>query len=507
MAAWLAVRFASWWPKAPAFFWALVMAGLPLTSFPLITHFTGSTVAPFSAIPLAILALIWFIPTLLRRGSLPRESVPFVFFVLWVIVLAALAFFNVTGMFRDKPLLNQTINSLLSFIIGVAFFFITAAWNQDAARLRRSLLWIHAGGVIMLVFAVAQVLVIVLLNGKYPRIMQTITHLLVTQSSIEGTGRIAGLTWEASWFAHQLNMLYLPLWLAASYQRTTVFPRIWKISLENIFLVAGLVAFFFTSPRIGAAACMMMMLYLFFKLNLAVYRWIIRRLSRLWSAVQHSRLLQAGIGTLVVVVFVGAYAVFSWGVLKVFSEHDWRVALLVKSPLSQSDIQQLSKLNENSLFFVSQRFAFLERSVYWMTGWHIFNDYPLAGVGLGNAGYYYVDRLPAIGWATYEVRTLMYRDDGLPNIKSMWYRLLAETGIVGFMLFITWLLVLWFSLSASQRSRDKTLRTAALAGQLALLAFVFEGFSIDSFGLPYLFVITGLSAAVGLIYRRQLTAG
>ena len=297
-------------------------------------------------------------------------------------------------------------------------------------------------------------------------------------------------------------MLYLPLWLAASYQRTTVFPRVWKISFENIFLVVGMVVFFFSSPRIGGAACMLMLLYLFLKLNLAVYRWIIRRLSRLWSVVRHSRLLQAGIGVLVLILFVGVYAVFSWGVLKVVSERDWRVALLVKNPLSQSDMQRLSKFDENALFMVSQRFAFLERTVYWMTGWHIFNDYPITGVGLGNAGYYYLDHIPAIGWATYEIRTMFYRNDGLPNIKSFWYRLLAETGIVGFMLFVVWLLVLWFSLSASQHSRDSTLRTVALGGQLALLAFVFEGFSIDSFGLPYLFVMTGFSAAAGLIYRR-----
>ena len=75
------------------------------------------------------------------------------------------------------------------------------------------------------------------------------------------------------------------------------------------------------------------------------------------------------------------------------------------------------------------------------------------------------------------------------------------------MLDITWLLVLWFSLFSSQRSPDSTLRTMALACQLALLAFVFEGFSIDSFGLPYLFVIAGFAAAVGMIYRRQVSAG
>jgi hypothetical protein len=496
------LKLAAWWPHVPAFLWALVMAGLPLTSFPLITHFTGSTVAPFSSIPLAILALVWFFPYLLRRGSLPMESIPFVFFVLWVTVLAPFAFFVTESLFRDKPLLGQTIHSFFPLVVGVAFYFVTAAWNKDAVRLRRSLQWIHIGGIVMLAYAIAQVYAVTLLGDKYPEILKVIGSVLVTQMDLEGIARIAGLSWEPSWFAHQLNLLYLPLWLAATYQRTTVFPRLWKISLENIFLVLGMVAFFFTSPRIGGAACMLMLLYLFLKFNLAVYRWVIQRMSRLWSTVRHSRLVQAGIGALVLVLFFGVYGVFSWGVLKVVSEHDWRVALVVNNSLTPTDMRELSRLDENSLFVVGQRFAFLERTVFWMTGWHIFNDYPLAGVGLGNAGYYYMDHMPGIGWATNEVRTLMYRNDVLPNIKSLWYRLLAETGIVGFMLFLIWLLVLWFSLSASQRSRDHTLRTVSLAGKLALLALVFEGFSVDSFGLPYIFVIAGLSAAAGWIYRR-----
>ena len=498
------LKFTSWWPYVPAFFWALVMVGLPLTSFPLITRLTGSTVAPFSAIPLAILALIWFLPYLARRGSLPKESVPFIFFVLWVILVAGFAFFANTSMFRDRPLLGQTIRSLLPFILGAAFFFITAAWNKDVNRLRRSLQWIHIGGIILLVYAFAQVFVITQLGYKYLENLNVIGSFLVTQMDLGGIGRIAGLTFEPSWLAHQLNMLYLPLWLAASYQRTTVFPRLWKISFENIFLVMGLAVFYFSSPRIGGVACMLMLLFLFLKLNLAVYRWVNHRLGRQWGAGRHPRLLKLGISALVLVVIVGLYGAFSWGVVKVVSERDWRVALLLKNSLTQTDLQEISRLDESSLFFVAQRFAFLERTVYWMTGWHIFNDYPLTGVGLGNAGYYYLDHLPTTGWSSYEVRTIMYREDVLPNIKSLWYRLLAETGIIGFGLFITWLLVIWISLSASQRSRDDTLRTVSLAGQLALLALVFEGFSIDSFGLPYLSVIAGISAATGLIYRRNI---
>lgn len=489
------------WAWVSVSLWVLVMIGMPMTSFPALTRLTGATVAPFSVIPLAILILVWFIPHLIQRGSLPRETVPYIVFTLFVIALAAYAFFLNADIFRNRPLFSQELRTFASFGIGLAFFLVSSAWNRQGTTLRRTLQFINIGGALMLAWSIIQAVVYFKMGGIYPPSIDFIKVALVTQADISRTGRLAGLTWEASWFAHQLNMLYLPLWLSASYQRTSVFPKLWKISIENIFLVLGLGAFFLTSPRIGGLALMLMLLFLFLKFNLAVYRWIIRRLNHMWNTLKHPWLAKAGIGLLVICGFLAVYGLFSAAVVKVASERDWRVKAMVNSA---DRLLTIKTLDENTLFGISQNFAFLERSVYWMTGWHIFNDYPILGVGLGNSGYYFVSHLPSIGWASIEVRTVVYRDPGLPNIKSIWYRLLAETGIIGFSIFVTWLLVLWVSASATGRIQDDILRTVALAGQLAILAFVFEGFSIDSFGLPYLFLMMGLTASAGSIGRQRL---
>ena len=71
----------------------LVLLGLPITSLPLISQFTSSMVAPFSAIPLAILILIWFVPYLIRKGKLPKEIIPLLYFVLVALIISAGAFF------------------------------------------------------------------------------------------------------------------------------------------------------------------------------------------------------------------------------------------------------------------------------------------------------------------------------------------------------------------------------------------------------------------------------
>jgi hypothetical protein len=355
----------------------------------------------------------------------------------------------------------------------------------------------------MMVWSIAQAVVMFKMGGNYPPFMSAIKGALVNQSIINGSGRIAGLSWEASWLADQFVMLYLPFWLAATFHRTSVFPKLWKISVENILLVVGVALFYYTSPRIGGAAFLLMLSYLFLRVNLVVYRWVIQRFSGLWRAVAHPRLFQSGVGLLVALGFLGAYVGFSAGIFKVLSQHDWRLRILANASLSSEEMRQITAFNENSLFYAGIRFAFLERTVYWMDGWHIFNDYPILGVGLGNAGYYFMPRLPAIGWASIEVRRVIYENAGLPNIKSMWYRLLAETGVAGAAIFIVWLLGLWHSARSSSHSPDRTMKTVTLAGQLALIAFIFEGFSIDSFGIPYLFLMAGIIASAGWIYRKQ----
>jgi Na+-transporting methylmalonyl-CoA/oxaloacetate decarboxylase gamma subunit len=250
---------------------------------------------------------------------------------------------------------------------------------------------------------------------------------------------------------------------------------------------------------------MLMLLFLIVKFHVAIYHWIVRRLAQAWRSFGTLLTVKIGVGFVMVVLFLAVYIAFGAGALKIASERDWRVGLILKSPLSKDEMQRVAAFDENSLFLLGLRFAFLERTVYWMDGWHIFNDYPVLGVGLGNAGYSFISHLPGIGWSSIEVRAVVYQNESMPNIKSVWFRLLAETGILGFSLFVTWLLGLWSSARRSLRSQDATLKTIALAGQLTLLAYIFEGFSVDTFGLPYLFIMAGLVASAGMIYRRQVS--
>jgi hypothetical protein len=320
---------------------------------------------------------------------------------------------------------------------------------------------------------------------------------------------VNGLTYEASWFAHQMVLIYLPIWIAATYLRTSAFKlRIFHISIENILLVLGLGAFFLSSPRVGLASFFLMVIYIFMRINVDVFRKIVTFLSS-WKSLlprlsQKYRAPAIRITTGLVIIL--GYVLVLGGVFFLMLQRDYRLSLLVSQPPSIKEFIGLLTLNTDILLELSRRFLFLERVVYWVNGWNVFNQNPLLGVGLGNAGFFFPQSAPAVGWATFEIRNVLYYLPQLPNIKSLWFRLLAETGLVGFSVFLSWIYVLYQSSRFSQYHQNATMKTLALAGQLALLAFIGEGFSIDSFAMPYFWIVAGFVAAGAMLFRRQIAS-
>ena len=79
-------------------------------------------------------------------------------------------------------------------------------------------------------------------------------------------------------------------------------------------------------------------------------------------------------------------------------------------------------------------------------------------------------------------------------------RLLAETGIIGFSVFVSWVFLhLRNAIQLEKKANSPLLKSMGLIGKLVVLAFVIEGISLDSFALPYYWVAMGLVAASSLI--------
>ncbi len=66
-------------------------------------------------------------------------------------------------------------------------------------------------------------------------------------------------------------------------------------------------------------------------------------------------------------------------------------------------------------------------------------------------------------------------------------RLLADTGVIVFSVFVAWMVEHWRNAKAvEQRKQSGLFRAMGLAGQLLIIALIVEGFSLDTFGLPYI---------------------
>jgi hypothetical protein len=490
--------------------WAIALICLPVTTFPLFSSLSGAIVAPLSILPFFILLLIWSLPLLIHKGSIPKESIPLAVYSLAAVVSSAAAFFMDIPGFKGKSIFGQEIRALFTLAIGLTFYLVTTTWIRDDVRLKNTWKYITIGGIFSLLWTLPQIYYILTQADQYPPWLDQLQSwfVVISQSFSPRYGRISGMTYEASWFAHQMVLLYLPIWIAATYHKTSAFSfRILKISIENILLVFGIGAFLLSSPRIGLISLFLMIIYIFFRLNVIIYRRIVSFFSKKdysgqkASPTYYKFLVRLTTGVLI----VSFYLILIAGAVFFISQRDWRMSILVSEPPSVKEIIGILTLDQDTLLNLSHRLIFMERMVYWLNGWNLFTQYPWLGVGLGNAGFFFPKYAPAVGWETIEIRNVLFYLPQLPNVKNLWFRLLSETGLVGFSVFLSWLYVLFQSARFSHHHQDKTKRTFALAGQLALLAFIGEGFSIDTFALPYFWVITGLVVSISMIFRGELT--
>jgi len=486
----------------------LILVGLPLTSFPLLNRLTGAIVAPFSAIPLFALILVWLLPYLLERGKFPAEIVPLLYFLLVALIVSAMAFFLNGYYVRGRDFFDQSLRAFLTLGIGLSFYLIFSSFPGDEKAIRKILIFIYIGGILLIIWTMFEVVALRVYGQvqNLPGWILAVRSVLAVQSpTVLYTNRVTGFAYEPSWFVREFNLVLFPLLLSAVYQRKSIFDfHLWKIQVEDILMVLSLVVFGFSSPRVGLVAFLASVAYLGFLLIRRLHRhisnWYIQRRKSPLKQVVWIKVFLAVLMVVVMIVLVfGALT----GYVLIASRWDDRYQLLLKESTLKS--LEIFPMTEDRLILFARRLAFFERMLYWFSGWNIFNDYPF-GVGLGNAGFYFYDRMNGAGFDSYEMRHLIYRANYLPNTKNLWTRLLSETGFIGFAVYLIWLYILWRSAGLAWKSDSKILQILGLGGRLFLLAYLIECFSMDSFAMPYQWVMTGLISAGGYMARREIIA-
>jgi hypothetical protein len=472
---------------------------LPVTSFPLLIQISGaSTVAPPANLVFVLLAAVWVVPYVIKGGRLPIEVYFFILFIFAALFSWGAAFFLELPSFRDGSLISQGRSALLTLVMAAATFLIVAAiLSTDKKWIRVALVFINISGALLVSWSLSQAYFVFFHDSQYPDLLYRIQHFFSSRGTPLFPARLTGFAYEPSWLAHQLVMIYLPFWLAATLTGFTTFGRwLWRFSLENLLFALGFFVLFMSFSRIGFLSFMLVLAFVAVKATVRLGRNIHSGIfTRLKVQGGMRRLTKGFVSFALMVSFLAGYLAVIIGAAYLGSFLEPRLGRLFSS-----------RIEAGSIYEIANQLAFAERAVYWASGFEVFNDYPLLGVGLGNAGFFFQEKMPTFGYALWEVSQLFNYESHIPNTKNMWVRILAETGLVGFAFFLTWYYVLWQSARLSQSLPDPTLKVVGMTGQFVLIGFLLEGFSIDSFALPYFWFSAGLVVAAAAVSRRVLSA-
>jgi len=469
--------------------WVLLILSLPLTSFPLLARLAGGTmVAPAAILPLFVLILVFLLPVLLRGYALSRQVIPVLAFALAAVLSAGLSFFIEMPIFREVDRLENTLLALLTAAIGICFYLLAVAWTDSTKKLTRLYFWVNISGLILICWSLLQAM-FWLVNKNYPDWFYHFQSWVSASGNLY-PGRVTGLAYEPSWLGHQLVLLYLPYWLAATIRRTSAVSfRLLGLTVENTLLVLGVGVLVLAFSR-SAVISFLLMLTL----------WLLQATSRWVHSIQR-KIVPSGAGSAALKTKTWLVGIAIWaGVLILLA--GFLAGLVYAATRLDPRMTDLFSLLRERLSFteLAYKLIFGERVVFWNAGLEVFSDHPFFGVGLGNAGFFFPEKITAFGWTVAESYK-MYYSTALPNTLSLWIRLLAETGLLGFGIVLSWLVILWKAARYVQSQPNPILRTSGLAGQLALVALLMEGMSVDTLAFPYFWLTFGWLTAATEIAR------
>ncbi len=478
-------RWASLYASSTKILWALLFVTLPVTSFPFFpTGLGGKTlVRPLSVYPLIALFFLIVVPRLFKR-PLPRTLLPLLAFVLTA-MLSSLFSLSVE---REDLLgissADRIVRNLSTLGLGIAFYLAVVLLIREWRDIRFSLQWLYAGFGVALLWGSAQALYLVHFNKTYFQLLNQLQSLVSTRKLFNN--RISGMTYEPKWFAEQICFLLLPWLLASVISRRSLFRwRFKAITVEWFLLIWATAILFFTFSRTGLLLALGLFAVSFLFVRARTHRKRQKNASQNASS-KRKLILETSlmvIGMITIIVIVGAQNPY-------FSRL-WRYWTEAKSR------------NRTYLEYI----AFQQRFVYWETAFNMFDKHPLFGIGLGNYAFYFKESLPTKFYRLPEITrqiTPVEGRDRLITPKNLPARLLAETGILGFMTFMSFILAVLGCTLKLYLSPQTWFKEFGIGALLSIFVFLVIIFSFDSFAIPNMWIVFGLiTAAAHLSDKNQ----
>jgi hypothetical protein len=449
--------------------WGLLLLSLPVTSFRYFPDVLGhTTLQPLALFPLALLLpLLAWLAWREGRLPLPRPVVPLLAFLLFAGAGTLIALNYAPLPLRGAAAAGRALRAWLSLGFGLAFFGAALLAARRQADLRPSLRWLYAGLAASILWGLVQAAAIhtPLVSHDWVDAVQ----LAFSERRLLDR-RISGFAYEPSWLADQIVLLYLP-WLAAALLRREPATR-WR-GLEPALAFGGLALLLLSYSRSGLLNAIAAL-----GLGLALTGGAVLRRAGRWflepfRARGRGRGLRLG---LALAAGLGLAAALLW-----LGQNRY-ITRLVQFRPGQSLSQYFINISAGPRLGAA------------IAAYETYNLHPLTGVGLGVSGLYMLDYYP--DWVmtnVQEVARLVSPDSNvIPNPKNLYARLLAETGLPGFWLWLAFMLAALGQARSLLRGPSPAGRFVGTAGLFFWLALMLRNATQDSFTFPIMWVNLGL---------------
>ena len=268
-------------------------------------------------------------------------------------------------------------------------------------------------------------------------------------------------------------------WTEDGEKRSTAY-RLWPFA-EPVLLLAALIALLMTYSRSGLVVAVLAGFFTFVLAGgetvKAFFNWVRAGFDRQRWTSRMAALQAAGSRILLAVLTVAIL-----GAAGLFLANKGYIAAFFKS-------------EKTDLFSYAVDVYLGPRLAYATAAMAAFQEHPLTGVGLGASGFWIYRNMP--DWVLSGVPEISEQLSPLsslyPNSKNLYVRLLTETGVVGFVLFLVFYLSVFADTLGLLRGSTPA-RWLAAAGIFALTAVMLQGVSQDSFAMPEMWINLGILA-------------
>ncbi|MFO8036766.1 MAG: O-antigen ligase family protein [Anaerolineales bacterium] len=475
---------------------------LPLTNFPFFPPSFGgnsAVVRPFLIYPLLGLVVLVTLPRLLS-DSLPKPILIILIFFLVASISSLLVYFRgVQSPWREVSVFSRELRTIITLGLAISIYLTVTLFMQKGDDLRFSLRWIYVGLIMVLVWGTLQAIYMVNIIPGWFEIMNGLQSF-VTNRALYPT-RISGMTYEPTAFADQIVVLWLPLLLGTSLTDYTVFGWRWKwLTVEKILLPWTMGILAFTLSRTGLVLGVGLIVF-------TVILKIIDQLSNRRAADDKitcvtdrkgSRVFFGQLSSRYVLLIVLGVLIF----LTLF------FILGARSDYISRVWEYWTGSGDKDLRKYFTYIGFGSRMAYWQAAYNMYADHPIFGVGLGNFTVYLADYVPFQHLAkTPEVLRHLVPKQGrsrVQTVKHFLLRILAETGLVGTGIFLTFVVVLLAGSVYLWLSKDEEEHFWGTIAILGMAGFIVDTFSYDSFAIPNPWVMFGIVTAAFRIFTAKM---